>query len=108
MLQTGSTGLYLNYLALLAVTLLGLVLSLAIVFQAYRGYRRNQSQPMLWLAVGLVLLTVVPFVVSLTVASAGTALGFGPVVYTYYAPIFNRLIEVAGLACILYSLYRRS
>ncbi|CQR52490.1 MULTISPECIES: DUF7521 family protein [Haloferax] len=103
-----SMDLYVNYLVLLAVTLLALVLSLAIVFQAYRGYRRNRSQPMLWLAVGLVLLTVVPFVVSLTVASAGTALGFGPVVYTYYAPILNRLIEVVGLVCILYSLYSRS
>ncbi|WP_251342905.1 DUF7521 family protein [Haloplanus halophilus] len=107
MLRTISTGLYVNYLALLAVTLLGLVLGLAIVFQAYRGYRRNRSQPMLWLAVGLILLTVVPFVVSLTVASVGTALRFDPVVYTYYAPIFNRLIEVSGLVCILYSLYRR-
>jgi len=102
-----SMDLYVNYLVLLAVTLLALVLSLAIVFQAYRGYRRNRSQPMLWLAVGLVLLTVVPFVISLTVASAGTALGFGPVVYAYYVPILNRLIEVVGLACILYSLYSR-
>jgi glycerol uptake facilitator-like aquaporin len=107
MFQTGGTELYVNYLALLAVTLLGLVLSLAIVFQAYRGYRRNESRPMLWLAIGLILLTVVPFVTSLTVASAGPTLGFGPTVYTYYVPIFSRLVEVAGLACLLYSLYQR-
>lgn len=107
MFQTGVTEFYLSYLMLLAVTLLALVLSLAIVFQAYRGYRRNRSQPMLWLAVGLVLLTVVPFVVSLTVASVGPALGFGPAVYTYYVPIVSRLVEVAGLVSILYSLYRQ-
>ncbi|ACV49452.1 MULTISPECIES: DUF7521 family protein [Halomicrobium] len=108
MIQTGSTGLYAHYLALLAVTLLGLVLSFAIVFQAYRGYRRNDSQPMLLLAVGLVLLTVVPFVVSLVVTSAGTVLGFGPIVYSYYVPILTRTIEVVGLVTILYSLYRRT
>jgi glycerol uptake facilitator-like aquaporin len=96
---------YFDYLVLLAVTLLAIILSLAIVFQAYRGYRRNQSQPMFYLAVGLVLLTVIPFVISLSVATLGPTLGFGPRIYTYYAPILSRLIEVAGLITILYSLY---
>ncbi|GGM60292.1 phosphoglycerol transferase MdoB-like AlkP superfamily enzyme [Halarchaeum rubridurum] len=98
---------YAGYLVLLAVTLLALVLSLAIVLQAYRGYRRNRSRPMLYLALGLVLLTVVPFAISLAVASLGQRLGFGPLVYTYYAPIVSRVVEIAGLASILYSLYVR-
>ena len=102
------TGVYADYLVLLAVTLLGLVLGLAIVFQAYRGYRRNASRPMLWLAVGLVLLTVVPFLLSLVVASVGPRLGFGPTVYAYHVPILGRLVEVAGLVSVLYSLYCRS
>lgn len=31
-----------------------------VVYQAYRGYRRNGRRPMLYLAVGIILLTVPP------------------------------------------------
>lgn len=45
-----------------------------VVYQAYRGYRRNESHPMLYLAVGVILLTAVPFGVnySLVVLTAAT------------------------------------
>jgi uncharacterized membrane-anchored protein len=33
-----------------------------VAYQAYRGYRRNASRAMLYLAVGIVLLTTAPFV----------------------------------------------
>jgi len=100
-------SVYTGYVLLLAVTLLAIVLSLSIVLQAYRGYRRNASRPMRYLAVGLVLLTVVPFTISVVVASVGPRLGFEPVVYTYYAPVLSRIVEIGGLASILYSLYVR-
>jgi len=105
-LQTGSTdvGAYVGYLALLAVTLVALVLGLFIAFQAYRGYRRNRSRRMLFLALGLALLTVVPFVLSLVVTFAGQRFGFGSDVYAYWLPVTRRSVEIVGLGCILYSL----
>ncbi len=103
-LLTGITQTYVDYLVLLAVTVIAMALGLFIAFQAYRGYRRNASRRMLLLAVGLTLLTVVPFAVSIVAASIGHQLGFGSRVYTYYLPITSRLIEIGGLGCILYSL----
>lgn len=36
------------------------IAGLLVAFQAYRGYRRHASRPMLYLASGITLLTVVP------------------------------------------------
>lgn len=98
---------YVGYLVLLAVTLGALVLGLFIAFQAYRGYRRNRSRRMLFLALGLALLTVAPFALSLVVTFAGQRLGFGPSFYMYWLPIATRFVEICGLGCILYSLQIR-
>lgn len=94
-----------GYLVLLALTLAALVLGLIIVFQAYRGYRRHDSEPMLYLATGLFLLTVVPFVISVAFTSIASAFEFGPLAFTYGLPIVSRLVELVGLGCIVYSLY---
>lgn len=102
--QLDSAQGYIDYLILLTITLAALVLGLFIAFQAFRGYRRNQSRRMLFLALGLVLLTVVPFVLSLAVTFLGQQLGLGQRVYTYWLPIAIRLVEIGGLSCILYSL----
>lgn len=104
LLQISFSPIYAAYLALLAITLLAIVLGLFIVFQAYRGYRRNASQRMLFLAIGFALVTVVPPAVSLVAASVGQRFGFEPVTYAYYLPIVSRLIEILGLGFIIYSL----
>ncbi|MFB6075045.1 MAG: hypothetical protein ABEJ89_08540 [Haloarculaceae archaeon] len=44
-----------------------------VAYQAYRGYRRNASAPMLSLAAGTALLTVVPFAASQALVLAGAA-----------------------------------
>ncbi|MFC7114160.1 hypothetical protein ACFQH2_03125 [Natronoarchaeum sp. GCM10025703] len=49
------------------VTLTSAALGGVVAGLAYRGYRRNQSEPMLYLAVGVGFLTVVPFVLSYSV-----------------------------------------
>ncbi|ELZ96989.1 hypothetical protein C440_04408 [Haloferax mucosum ATCC BAA-1512] len=103
-LSTDAASVYTAYLVLLGVTLVAIAMGLFIVFQAYRGYRRNQSQPMLYLAIGFALLTVIPFGISLAGASVGQLLGAQPIVYTYYLPIVGRIVEVCGLGVILYSL----
>lgn len=74
------------------------LLGLAISYIAYTAYRRNQSRPMLFVAVGFVLTLFVPGVL-------------GVVLYVLLgvpAPVVNSLnqfSEVAGLGLILYGLW---
>lgn len=107
-LQLAVEQAYTDYLVHLAVTLVAMMLGLYIVFQAFRGYRRNDSRRMLFLAIGLTLLTIAPFALSILGASLGTSLGIGPRLYTFYLPVTSRLLEIAGLGCILYSLFIRT
>lgn len=95
------------YLILLSLTLVAIGMGIHIVFQAYRGYRRNESRRMLFLAIGFAFLTIVPFVISLFVAGIGQRVGFASRVYTVYVPIGNRVLEIVGLSAIIYSLYTR-
>jgi hypothetical protein len=78
------------------------VLSLVIVYQAYRGYRRHESRPMLFLALGVVLLTIVPAIVSLVTVRYVSAVTYGATI----APLIQS-IRVIGLGSIVYSLYGR-
>jgi len=68
-------------------------------WQAYRGYRRNDSAPMGWLAAGIVLLTVVPVVTSVTLVSI---LGLSDAT----GLLSVSLSQLGGLLAILYSLLR--
>lgn len=95
------------YLVLLAATLIASGLGLIIVFQAYRGYRRNDSRPMLLLAVGFTLLTLGPFVLSLLVTAVAQSLPPGSLLVVYWLPLASRVLEIAGLSVILYSFYSR-
>jgi hypothetical protein len=70
-----------------------------VAYQAYRGYRRNESRPMLYLAVGIVLLTAVPVGVDYTLAALTRATDAEillPVTVAHFA----------GVAAILYALTR--
>ena len=49
------------------VSMASAVLGTVVAWTAYRGYTRNDSQPMLFLAIGVAFLTVVPFVLSHTI-----------------------------------------
>lgn len=92
------------YLALFGATLLAGLLGLLIVFQAYRGYRRNHSSRMLYFAIGFAFLTLFPFAASLVgaaVAPSVRQLTMLPVL-----TLVNRLFEIVGLSIILYSLYK--
>lgn len=96
------TGLY---LALVTTTLLALALGLTIVFQAYRGYRRNESRRMLYLAAGLGFVTIAPFALSLAFALLSPLVPQASFVRSSLLPLASRLLEITGLALILYSLY---
>ncbi|ELY49600.1 DUF7521 family protein [Natronorubrum sulfidifaciens] len=80
--------------SLFLVALLGTL----IAYQAYRGYRRNDATSMLYLAVGLLLLTLCPFLINVAVT---TLVSPGQVV-TVFLENVSRLV---GLVAIMYSLY---
>ncbi len=96
----GSLDLWRLWLAINFLLLFGL--SLIVVSQAVRGYRRNDSRPMLFLALGIVLLTIVPTVVTIVGARLYDARTVGLVI----SPLASS-IEVLGLGSIVYSLYGR-
>lgn len=89
------------------VTLIAMVLGLFIAFQAYSGYRRNVSRPMLFFALGVALLTGAPFLFSLIGTIAGQSPGVGSRIYTRWLLIATRFLQIGGLCCLLYSLHIR-
>lgn len=94
------------YTTIVAVSLVSTTVGLFIGYHAYRGFRRHQSTAMQYLSAGLILLTAVTY----TVAFVGSALLRFGVVDGSLRPPFTltvRLLQLAGLLCIAYSLYRR-
>lgn len=85
-------------LGLVAYELVGAVLGVVIAYLAYQGYRRNQSRPMLFIAVGFVLALGLPL--------ATTILYFVlPVTGGEVAmQVLTQTFEIAGLLCIIYGL----
>lgn len=76
---------------------LSVVLGLTISYIAYRGYRRNDARPMLFVSVGFLLVLGVPAV------AAGFWV-FVPAVHEIAAGAVTQVFELVGLACILYGL----
>ncbi|WP_436925828.1 DUF7521 family protein [Halosimplex amylolyticum] len=75
----------------------GALLGLYVAYQAYRGYRRNDSRPMLFIAVGFAVIMGVP------------ALLFVPVLFVPGLPLLGvqsviQAFEIVGLLCIIYAL----
>ena len=92
-LQVGATtGAFLQ-----AYEMVGSALGLFIAYLAYRGYRRNDSPPMLYLAIGFGIILALPIpVVALTVVFPSLP---GPAVQA-----FVQTLEIGGLLCIIYAL----
>jgi len=77
--------------------MVGAVLGLFIAYQAYRGYRRNDSRPMLFIALGFALMLGPPvllFGVILVVPSVSEAA----------IQVSIQTFEIAGLLSIIYAL----
>lgn len=70
-----------------------------VAYQAYRGYHRNQSRPMLYLTVGVILLSAVPSGVNHSLVLLTTATD---------AQILLAItaMNLAGVSTILYALTR--
>ena len=83
---------------LLAYELVGAVLGVVIAYIAYRGYRRNQSEPMLFVSLGFALALGIPLV--LTVGYLALPVAGGRAVVQFVSQTF----EIIGLLCIIYGL----
>ncbi|SEP76474.1 DUF7521 family protein [Natrinema salaciae] len=71
-----------------------------IAYQAYRGYRRNGATSMLYLAIGLLLLTLFPFLINVVMA---TLVSSDRIVIA----LLENVSRLLGLVAITYSLYGR-
>lgn len=91
---------------LLGLSLVATLLGLVVGYQAYRGFRRHDSASMRQLSVGLLLLTAISY----TLAFVGTLLlraGYLDASLEDPLTLVVRVLQVAGLALITYSLYNR-
>jgi len=93
--------------AMTVVAFVSTILGLAIGYQAYRGFRRNDSRSMRQLSLGLILLTAVPYTISFT-GTLLIRLEFVPVSTQTPIGFAARVVQLLGLAFITYSLYSRS
>lgn len=67
-----------------------------VAYQAFRGYRRNASQVMLYLAIGIVLLTTAPVAVRLALEVLAVLDDAG-------RALLAQTLRVAGLIAVLYA-----
>ncbi|WP_254840393.1 DUF7521 family protein [Natronomonas marina] len=80
-----------------ATDVLAALLGIFVAYQAYRGYRRNGSRPMLFIAVGFVLALAVPFLLLLAFLAL-------PFVGRTVATVLTGTSQVVGLLAIVYAL----
>jgi len=78
--------------------ILSVIIGVFIAYQAYRGYRRNDSRPMLFIALGFVLVLAVPFCIFLIY-------GLFPGMSVTVVIITSQVSQVGGLLAILYALW---
>lgn len=80
-----------------AYEMVGAAVGLFIAYLAYRGYRRNDSRPMLYLAIGFGIILGLPIpVVALSLVFQ--------TISSPLAQVFIQTLEIVGLLCIIYAL----
>lgn len=80
-----------------ATDLLSAIVGLFIAYQAYRGYRRNDSRPMLVIAVGFTLALAVPFLLVVLFVAV-------PLLPEGVIAVLSQVSQLSGLVAILYAL----
>lgn len=88
------------HIELIVAKLVVVVLGLLIARQAYVGYRRYDSQPMLFVAVGFVFVAVGGVIEGVLFDVVGLSI--------FVAGTIQTLIVAVGFLCVLYSLYGMS
>ncbi|MFP8951862.1 hypothetical protein ACLI4Z_02650 [Natrialbaceae archaeon A-arb3/5] len=90
-------------LAMLGINFLKGILGFVIAYIAYRGYRRNESRPMLYISTGFILLLAVPFVLVVVAISLISVTGPLPIIEQGVV-VATELSQVIGLLVIFYAL----
>lgn len=85
------------HIELVITKLVTMVLGIAIAYQAYRGYRRNHTLPMLYVALGFLLVSVGAILDGVLFDVAGLSLVDAGTIQTG--------IVAVGMLTILYALY---
>ncbi|MFC4542769.1 hypothetical protein ACFO5R_12640 [Halosolutus amylolyticus] len=80
-----------------ASEVLSVLLGLFIAYHAYRGYRRNDSRPMLFISIGFVLVLAVPFLLLVLFLAV-------PFLTETIVALLSQLSQLTGLVAILYAL----
>jgi uncharacterized membrane-anchored protein len=89
-----------THIALVTAKVIALLLGLIIAAQAYRGYRRHGSWPMLYLAVGFAVISVGTAVEGILFELMGVPIQTASAVQTAFVTV--------GMLVVLYSLYARA
>lgn len=89
-----------THVALVAAKVIALLLGLLIAGQAYRGYRRHRSWPMLYLAVGFAVISVGTAVEGILYELMGVPIQTASAVQTAFVTL--------GMLVVLYSLYAKA
>ncbi len=79
------------------VKVIALALGTFVVYLAYKGYRRNSSKPLLYVALGFVLITIGTVIEGILYVIAGSDLLF--------ATGTGTTVTVIGFLSIIYSIY---
>ncbi|HKJ57737.1 MAG TPA: hypothetical protein VKA37_00780 [Halobacteriales archaeon] len=89
-----------THVALVTAKVIALLLGLVIAAQAYRGYRRHDSWPMLYLAVGFAVISVGTAVEGILFELLGVPIQTASAIQT--------AIVTLGMLVVLYSLYAKA
>lgn len=103
-LEGASLPFGIGELLLLAIGLLTIALGIAIAYVAFRGYRRNDSRPMLFVAIGFVLVLAFPTVFDFLLYVLVSAFDVQLPVDTIYVSVISQIGQLLGMASILYAL----
>ncbi|KAB1185135.1 MULTISPECIES: hypothetical protein [Haloferax] len=87
------------HVGLVVAKLVTMLLGFLIAYQAYRGYRRNDSQPMFYVAVGFVFISFGAVIEGILFDVVGLSLSDAGTVAT--------IIVAIGMLSVLYALYGR-
>ncbi|MFB6128745.1 MAG: hypothetical protein ABEJ47_03185 [Halorhabdus sp.] len=106
-LQTVAAPSSLAELLVYAGGLATIAIAIAIAAVAFRGYRRNESRPMLFIAIGFVLAIALPGTLDFLLYVLIVAFEFRLPVGRIYLAGFMQASQLLGMAAILYALLRR-
>ena len=88
---------------LMALQVFKAIVGVTIAVIAYQGYRRNQSRPMLFIAIGFILVLGIPFLLYLGGLGLVAVIGL-PTPAQGMVIVAAELSQVTGLISILYAL----